>query len=757
LIASMTSAVLLAALTMVGITSAAQAAPTDTTGATITWNIRDSWVNYINGPIAAGEIQTTGNATGSPANPFTWSGATGTVEEDPDAALTAAVAATGGVTFHGHMGHVVDGEWALDMTISDPQITIQGDTGTLNVHVRSSAALAFPDYDGRLDFATFPVTDATHADDTVTIPEAAVTLTDAAKPIFGGMYDADDNDDFGTITLTLPYPPTEPLATTTTVVAAPEARSPLGQAVALTATVTAAEGTDAPSGTVEFYSTPAGSDSAASLGTATVVDGVATLSTASLTAGGHTFTAVYTPEGLDFSSSSSEPTANYGVVDPSAPEPYEPGADAIVGESPATASWTWSAYASGWTKSAEGDITVEDGTFVLSNGVVTADAGGAVVQFSGTMRVAAYEGFFPPDGQWVELVDPALHLTADGSGVWVAGVNTGVAEYSADPDAERLVVGTFSGVSNVGPGTSGERTVAFDYAGTTALGTWSAAYSNAWPNQFVLAVPGAIQAFYYQSGESAANLTKPPADLTVDMTWPEPAPEPQPTPTDGFFLNDGWDSTADHVFRYGRTNDQVYVGDWDGDGADTLAVRRGNRYFFGNSLADGPADVVLDYGRATDQVLVGDWNGDGTDTLAVRRGNTYYLSNNLTSANADVVLDYGRATDLVLVGDWDGNGADTLGVRRGNAYFLNDALSGGRASQEFTYGRASDVVLVGDWDGDSRDTLAVRRGNAYFLANSFRSGSADRELTYGRATDEVFVGDWDGDGVDTLGVRRLPR
>jgi hypothetical protein len=70
------------------------------------------------------------------------------------------------------------------------------------------------------------------------------------------------------------------------------------------------------------------------------------------------------------------------------------------------------------------------------------------------------------------------------------------------------------------------------------------------------------------------------------------------------------------------------------------------------------------YGRATDTVLVGDWDGDGKDTLAVRRGNTYYIKNSLAGGVADQTVIYGRATDTVLVGDWDGNGTSTLGVRR---------------------------------------------------------------------------------------------
>ncbi|SFL94538.1 hypothetical protein, partial [Geodermatophilus ruber] len=49
------------------------------------------------------------------------------------------------------------------------------------------------------------------------------------------------------------------------------------------------------------------------------------------------------------------------------------------------------------------------------------------------------------------------------------------------------------------------------------------------------------------------------------------------------------------------------------------AVRRGNTYFLRNSTTSGVADTVFAYGDPGDTALVGDWNGDGTDSLGVRR------------------------------------------------------------------------------------------------------------------------------------------
>ncbi|WP_413451035.1 hypothetical protein AA0Y32_00935 [Georgenia phoenicis] len=222
-----------------------------------------------------------------------------------------------------------------------------------------------------------------------------------------------------------------------------------------------------------------------------------------------------------------------------------------------------------------------------------------------------------------------------------------------------------------------------------------------------------------------------------------------------FYLNNGWGPTADTVFVYGRPTDEVFVGDWDGDGIDTIAVRRGSHFYVSNALRGGQASTVIAYGRPGDVVLVGDWDGNGTDTFAVRRGREYHVKNTIAGGKADQVVAYGRPGDEVLVGDWDGDQRDTFTVRRGREYHVKNTIAGGKADQVVAYGRPADAVVVGDWDGDQRDTFAVRRGAQYFVNNRIAPGNADLVRVYGRAGDEVFTGDWDGDGRDTLGVRRI--
>ena len=181
----------------------------------------------------------------------------------------------------------------------------------------------------------------------------------------------------------------------------------------------------------------------------------------------------------------------------------------------------------------------------------------------------------------------------------------------------------------------------------------------------------------------------------------------------------------------------------------------GNEYHLSDSFS-AQANISFAYGAASDRAYAGDWNRDGIDSLAVRRGNIYHLRNALSGGAADRQVAYGRTTDVVLVGDWNGDGIDTLAVRRGNIYHFKNSLNSGTADRVVAYGRTTDRVLAGDWNGDGIDTLAVRRDNIYYIANSFSGGSADRVVAYGRATDAVLAGDWNADGVDSLGIRRPP-
>ena len=78
----------------------------------------------------------------------------------------------------------------------------------------------------------------------------------------------------------------------------------------------------------------------------------------------------------------------------------------------------------------------------------------------------------------------------------------------------------------------------------------------------------------------------------------------------------------------------------------TYGVRVGSRVILYNeNTVLASAAVVLSLGRRGDQVHVGDWDGDGRDTLALVRGSTVLLQVSPTSpeTGAGTRADLGRA------------------------------------------------------------------------------------------------------------------
>jgi hypothetical protein len=225
---------------------------------------------------------------------------------------------------------------------------------------------------------------------------------------------------------------------------------------------------------------------------------------------------------------------------------------------------------------------------------------------------------------------------------------------------------------------------------------------------------------------------------------------------------------ATSTFRYGRGGDIPVMGDWDGDGDDTVGIVRftegpAGTFTYTWHLRDtnsaGSATVApFVFGDvrfvAVDQLgtipVVGDWDGDGDDTIGVAvydfslTGHIrWHLRNSNTAGPPDVSVVYSRGRDTPVTGDWDGDGDDTLGVVRGEMWLLRNVLAGGTADISYTYGSRLylELPVPGDWDGNGTDTPAVLRNRpptdesggfeTWLFRNTNSSGVADGQITYG--------------------------
>ena len=153
-------------------------------------------------------------------------------------------------------------------------------------------------------------------------------------------------------------------------------------------------------------------------------------------------------------------------------------------------------------------------------------------------------------------------------------------------------------------------------------------------------------------------------------------------------VTNGYDDIVDHDFFYGSPGDLPVVGDWNGDGVDTVGVVRGHIWHLTDTLSGAAPDRAFGYGNPGDKPVAGDWNGDGIDTPGVVRGNVWWLSNDF-AATVWTSFAFGNATDQPLVGDWDGNGSDSAGVKREQSWYFSNGYTGS-VDRSLVYGNPGD-------------------------------------------------------------------
>jgi hypothetical protein len=233
-----------------------------------------------------------------------------------------------------------------------------------------------------------------------------------------------------------------------------------------------------------------------------------------------------------------------------------------------------------------------------------------------------------------------------------------------------------------------------------------------------------------------------------------------------FFLSDdprsGVNTRA--VIHYGNSPMVPIVGDWDGDGIDTVSAYdpTSGRFYLSNDPATGAHQYTFLYGNPGAVPLVGDWDGDGKDNVGVRMGNTFCLRMSAVTDAAEITstVAYGDAPDVPLVGDWDGDGKDNVGVYKpqlGRFYVRMTANSNPTETTiSLPYGNANATPLVGDWNNDGKDNIGVRMGNVYYFRTGEVTASAEitASVAYGNGdgNELPIIGDWNGDGIDTQGI-----
>jgi hypothetical protein len=173
-----------------------------------------------------------------------------------------------------------------------------------------------------------------------------------------------------------------------------------------------------------------------------------------------------------------------------------------------------------------------------------------------------------------------------------------------------------------------------------------------------------------------------------------------------YLRNSNTQGPADIRFFFGNPGDVPFAGDFDADGCDTVSIYRPSeqRFYIINQLGTdgggfGAAKYSFMFGDPGDQPFVGDFNGNGQDTVGLHRESSglVYFRNTNTTGIADNQFYFGDPGDRFMAGDWNGDGTDTPGLFRpsNRTVYLRCTNTQGVADETWTIGASGWLPVSG--------------------------------------------------------------
>ena len=181
--------------------------------------------------------------------------------------------------------------------------------------------------------------------------------------------------------------------------------------------------------------------------------------------------------------------------------------------------------------------------------------------------------------------------------------------------------------------------------------------------------------------------------------------------SDGFVYlrNSNTQGTADIRFFFGNPGDLPLAGDFNGDGCDTVSIYRPPeaRVYIINTLGAndgglGAAEFSYIFGNPGDKPFVGDFNGDGIDTIGLHRESTgfVYFRQTHTQGIADSEFFFGNPGDRLVAGDWGIiDNIDTPAIFRpsNTTIYFRHTNTQGSADSQFGWGATSWLPVAGSY------------------------------------------------------------
>lgn len=252
-------------------------------------------------------------------------------------------------------------------------------------------------------------------------------------------------------------------------------------------------------------------------------------------------------------------------------------------------------------------------------------------------------------------------------------------------------------------------------------------------------------------------VSTPTLTPTATNTLVPPHPDTIGVYKDGawYLRNSNTSGTQDIYATYGGDpTDLPVVGDWNGDGIDTLGIYRvseGRFYLSDSNTGPAPTHVVVLFGNPADTPFSGKWTVDMTgDGIGVYRNSNgiLYQRKSLTSGFNDFFAIFGNPGDLGFAGDWDGNGFDSIGIYRSSNqiwYLTNNSTPSGITFSEidFVWDIANEHPVIGDWDGVGGSTVGYLTSSGVFaLYATAASAGATNVFAFGPVNGRPVAGKW---------------
>ena len=181
-----------------------------------------------------------------------------------------------------------------------------------------------------------------------------------------------------------------------------------------------------------------------------------------------------------------------------------------------------------------------------------------------------------------------------------------------------------------------------------------------------------------------------------------------------YLRNSNTQGNADIRFYFGNPGDIPIAGDFDGDGCDTVSIYRQTegRIYIINELGEndgglGAADYDYYFGNPGDKPFVGDFNGNGTDTVGLHRESTglVYFRNSNTQGIAEFEFYFGDPGDRLIAGDWNSDGNDSPAVYRPSdtTFYFRYTNTQGNADKEVDFGIPRMIPIAGTFGIGAND------------------------------------------------------